>query len=186
MSEVDRGPLNQWADGEMVPAHAEVILAWVRSYAESLVEAGSEFTAQERQQLLPGLESLIELVEDHLADVQQHVGSLREWISQDSGELCSQDQVRQSSRRRRLSGVDMEQGRARAEAQRMVQGELCEAVRLARQLGLPDRELAGLLRQVLASSDPGPASGDAPLGGLAQVVPLRPGPGRGSGPAMGT
>jgi hypothetical protein len=146
VGQIDRYAMEQLPD-EVSPVHS-----WVVGMRDTVLDESSEWTEEERAQLAPGLNFLIELIEDELQQATEALGYVRGKMHGLPPHLLV-DGLRSPA-----SPHDPEwaQVAVRTAVRTTIRGWLNDLVTTAESTGLPAEQLPELLREVLAAR----ASGD--------------------------
>lgn len=138
-----------------MPEESERILEWVRESISGLT--GDDCSSSEREQLLPGCNSLLDLAEHQASLDRQAAKSLRAMLIENSALLLEPEQFVGPTRRPR-DYVEKRHAARRSEVAATLRAYLLETVDIARSFGIEPHELHDLLNDVSpqpdGSSDP--------------------------------
>lgn len=134
----------RYAAGYM-PQESERIHEWVRNNISAI--AGDGWPSSEREQLLPGCKSLLDIAKHEASRDREAAESLRATLVEDSALLLEPGPAVGPARRPRDS-VEKEHEALRAQAAATLRAYLLETVEIARSLGIEPHELHDLLNDV--------------------------------------
>lgn len=157
---------------QQLPLEAQRWVGMVEFYMETLYSGASDYSEDELREWRPGLQHLLEYAEGELEADQNDYESLRTLVTTDARELFAEDQAKQYPWYRSVSEVQQHQQAWRGRLRETLQSYLEEIAKVARDLGVQDQELLGLMRDVLADGPPEPPT--RPAGPVSNVVRLRP------------
>lgn len=148
MGEIDRYAVEQLPD-EVAPVHS-----WVVDMRDTVLDESSDWSEKERAQLAPGLNFLVEVIEDELRQATDALAFVRERMDALPPQLLA-DGLRAPQSPR---DPEWEQVRVRTAVRATMRGWLNDLVTTAEATGLPSAQLPDLLREVLLARAAGDES----------------------------